>query len=217
MAFTLGIVLAAGESRRLPNKALLPLRDGRPAIMSAIDMVLGIPDIAHVVIVVSPGSIIPKIVKALYPTINTNNMEFVTQLQPKGVMDALGCVIRGMTCAVPYTRAIVTFCDNVYPKNDFIDIDGPSVSTRQVSSTELDFFDNETGLWTSREKSSNARREAIAGWYLLPIDCLLQCGYRDNFLDYLNWIEATPISRAAKGWHDIGTLAAYHKYWDEVV
>ena len=35
-----GIVLAGGLATRLPNKALLPIKNGKPAITSSIDLLL---------------------------------------------------------------------------------------------------------------------------------------------------------------------------------
>lgn len=189
-----GLVLAAGKSTRLSNKALMPMRNGRPVICSAIDFLLN-NDCYNVEVIVSPKSMIQAAIRHLYP-----NLIWTVQSEPKGVVHAIQCA---------YKRPgswLITFCDNIYPKGEKVPKSALNrASTRVIDSIELDGFD--LTKWVDREKRPVAK---LAGWVHLPYVHATIRG--DRLIDMLNnfFVESMPMDD--RGWHDIGTYPSYMEY-----
>jgi len=201
-----GIVLAAGEATRLPNKPLLPLRNGRPAITSAIDFCRRA-RCGRVVIVVGPNSAVPLVLQTLEPS----GLNYAVQREPDGVRDAI-------TCAANFVEdlALITFCDNVYDERDCgpeVGETAPLVSVRWRHPAQLDWYDFQKMRWQERE--SGSERWCLAGWYLLGREHI-EVGLSSQLtsVEYLNMIKAR--ARQVKGsWHEVGTAESYLDYWSE--
>ena len=76
-----GIVLAGGQATRLPNKPLLPLKNGKPVITSGIDLLLR-SDIKDIRVIVPPDSVIPAILDYTY---SSTYFKYVIQRAALGV------------------------------------------------------------------------------------------------------------------------------------
>lgn len=193
-----GLMLAAGESSRLPNKALLPLRNQKPVITSGIDMLLR--SGCHVIVVVlSPESLLSRILRALYPQ---HNFIFRYQDVPTGVGGALAAAKEA--CA-PFDDVVVTFCDNVFDEREAARGTAPCASVRRISGRELD--GHLQGMWLHRDQNP---LQKLAGWYILNPDHL-DTTIMDS-IDFLNSIQASAVNMDYP-WYDIGTLDAYQEYW----
>ena len=187
----LGVVLAAGESKRMPNKALLPIEGGRPAITSAIDFLHrhGLP----VMVVVSPDSAIPLVLDAMYP-----RLRYVVQQAACGPLHAMRLVPRE-------SRMVFTFCDNIYTGQ--LDTRSPIATVRDSDNPELDRYYKG---WVPRGSCG----VAFAGYIVCDPHHLDVPG--DTLLEWLNAIKAEPV-RKDDEWHDLGTLSSYKEYWNAIV
>jgi len=201
-----GLVLAGGEATRLPNKPLLPLKNGKPAITSGIDL-LRHSGITHITVVVPPGSAIPSILDYTYVT----NFKYVIQEAALGVPIAISQILPDDTFDFE-DKLVVVFCDNVYSHgtkiNDVnpvghtvIEIAGEPIKSKSLS------------RWCGRWMSSPQGNVCVAGWMVLDRDSLQWAHHFQSTIDFLNKIEAQPIYIEDKGWWDIGTPSAYAAYW----
>jgi hypothetical protein len=103
---SLGVVLAGGAATRLPNKPLLPLKNGKPAITSALDL-FNRHEVAKVAVVIPMWSAIPDVLDSLEYKIDF----FIEQRQPLGVLEALTHVVG---YANGLDNIVVSYSDNVF-------------------------------------------------------------------------------------------------------
>lgn len=207
----IGVVLAGGAATRLPNKALLPLRNGKPAVTSAIEL-LNRSGCGDVVLVVPPCSAIPYVVRSL-----GHRVRVIEQTEPNGVPAALDA-LRGLLNyrAAMMTEFVVAYCDNVYGADAHVPSELPAVPCHSVMS----------GLNPSKSKhlaryvNGTWVREApngmfVAGWMVLQSRDLLEAAQFNSTEGLLNFLNAEPVQIEDKYWWDIGTPDAYLSYWKE--
>lgn len=211
----LGIVLAAGEASRLPNKPLLPIGDDTIAIESAL---LFCTD-AHVdrTYVVQN---VTRVVERVLEMRGHEELEFLTQPAAYGVSDAISRVPTHAGDAV-----LVTFCDNVYPAGDLPRLkdylDTPEVdnvaSVRTVEGgEELDAWDEQGEKWVDRTQAKKSWPR-LAGWYVLTADAAASGRVNEESVEYLNRVGARGIILPTRDWCDIGTPEAYSKFLEKGV
>jgi hypothetical protein len=198
-----GIILAAGDASRLPDKPLLPLRDGRPAICSGIDLLLR-SDCNEVTVVTQPRSVIPRVLAR-----NFSGLRFAVQQQPVGVMDAICCGLPHSEC-----DALVTFCDNVFEESESV----PKhlfrhASVRTIASpgarAQLDYWD---GGWRVRRDNLSSSALCFAGWMVMP-SRKLWCCRSGSLIQCFNEHDVQPVHVHNKQWWDSGTPETYRNYW----
>jgi len=154
-----GIILAAGESTRLPSKVLLPISEQLIAIESAI--VMSQYCCAQTVVVCGCS----LVMDALKMRGWQNNISYVFQPKPLGVCDA---VARG-ACASLHDKCCVFFGDNIYPTADVnhikkcLGMSKKFASVREVDLPGLDGFTTSEG-WVSRKENPKLK---LAGWVSL--------------------------------------------------
>lgn len=196
-----GLVLAAGESARLPNKVLLPIADGRIAVESAIEFCWR-NGVSRVVVVMSPTSCLAPVL-----AMRRHNVLFVVQSEPLGPVDAMRCA-----ADFCYDEVLVTFGDNVY---DLVETpvysDGTRASVRKVPDvTNLDGWDDSTNTWKCRSENFS---HAFAGWVTThKRDLWGHC----SFVDWLTRAKAEVYISAGYQWADIGTPESYLTYLKEL-
>lgn len=197
-----GVMLAAGGSTRLPNKALLPIKNGKPCIVSGLELLERSCQRVHVV--TSPPSCIPSVIEGMseYGMLDSlGNYDVVYQERALGVVDALRCLRFGLDDIV-----VVTFCDNVFDDHEVVPLRPllPYASVRKVEGA-LDGHDGER--WVDRSSKPEWK---LAGWFVLR-QVHIDIGGTTS-VDFLNRIEAKPVAMPYE-WHDIGTMDAYKEYW----
>jgi len=191
----IGILLAGGNATRLPNKVLLPQRDGRPVIFSGLDYLLRHhADPVHVV--VPPSSVIVDVIAAHYPEANLN---FVYQPEASGVGDAINQV--GARGAV-----MIVMADNIYPPNETVPAAAPAAVVRRVPAWRLPHLVRlgADGLLT---RTGPGRLALTSPWIIIVGGKPLSPeGWPD-----LNGARFIELPTA--GWWDIGTHDTYAAYW----
>ena len=197
-----GIVLAGGLATRLPNKALLPIKNGKPAITSSIDLLLrsGIKDIT---IVVSPVSPIPSILNVYYD----RPFKFVVQPAAEGYINAIKSVLFNSQTT---DKMVVTCCDNVYDESEkVIDREGSYACVRELPAWQtigLAKYDDSLGKWFNVASSYTC----FAGYVVFHQACLIDT---NSVVENFNMLRMEAVQCPAKGWFDIGTLENYITYW----
>ena len=197
-----GIVLAGGLATRLPNKALLPIKNGKPAITSSIDLLLrsGINDIT---IVVSPVSVIPSVLNTYYD----RPFKFAVQLVAEGYINAIK--------SVPYDlqstyKIVVTCCDNVYDESEkVIHEEGSYACVRELPAWQtigLAKYDDSLDKWFNVASSCTC----FAGYAVFHQARLIDT---NSVVDNFNELSMPAVPCPAEGWFDIGTLENYITYW----
>lgn len=200
-----GIMLAAGESTRLPNKALLPIAGGMPCIMSGLGL-LKRSGAQRITIVISPDSCIPQVLKGLYD----DSLEYVVQPKALGVPDALS-QLKGIS---DDDTLMVTFCDNVFVEEECIPWGiCPSAAVREMSPSnhQLDGWTKVNKCWVLRTYYTPLK---LAGWYVIKGEHLLMVESPESSIVFLNSIEAEAMF-INHPWWDIGTMNSYKEYWRE--
>jgi len=199
-----GILLAAGAATRLPNKALMPIGDGKIAIESGLSL-LAYNGCHPITIVVGPHSHIPSILEMRGWRLP---LSFAVQSSPTGCMDAI-------RAANPKKRFCVAFCDNVYDYTERIP-DEPCVSVRQVDNSQLDWWDPSAeggrGRWKARPKPASAL--AFAGWAVMGPGMLQ---YGGPLVSVFNACGVKATLRADSSWRDIGTSEQYQFYLEDKI
>ncbi len=203
-----GIILAAGDATRLPNKPLLPLRNCQPVITSGIHL-LRRSGCGRVVVVVPNESPLQAIL-SVFP--GTTGLTFVEQFTANGVADALRTVLPHVGLD---DELIVTFCDNVFTDEEVVPESpveqGPFAAVRRLEpriAYHLDkWVDNE---WVYR--SVTGVDACLAGWYRIFGHNLQEATPDRNGIEFLNAIGAD-AHFVDLPWWDIGTPAMYKEYW----
>ena len=194
----LGLMLAAGEATRMPNKPFLPIdADGTTAIGTGIAF-LG-RWCEHTCVVTRANSLVKPVLGMLgYEAI------YVEQIYP-GVTGAIASAV----AVGDWNEVLVAFCDNVYSPKEQIARDRnswPTVSVRERASAQLDGWDG--SQWVSRNVIT---RRKIAGWLLLDIEDIMTARSHNSLVKFLNAINAKP-HECSLPWHDIGTEESYLDY-----
>lgn len=204
-----GIVLAAGEATRMPNKLLLPDLMGGIVLQSAVRFCEARCD--TVIIVVPPSSTIMCVLKAL----GHNGLLDIVQPEPKGVVEALqrcGTLTREK-------EVLITFGDNLYDPRERVESYGASYRTFDklrdsvASFAQLDVFNRRLQKWQYREESVVDFPDRFGGWiYLRPTD-LQRLDATMHTHQLLNSY-ASPLKPGLREafWMDVGTPEAYDRY-----
>lgn len=200
-----GVVLAAGLATRMPNKALLPLKNGRPAITSSIDLLLR-SKIDDVVVVIPENSVVPDVLDAVYGCLSPS---FVVQSGALGYPNAVGHALRDRE---PADVVVVTCCDNVYSNDETVLLTELTnvACTRRVPYWRASQLAKWSALhaWT-KDGPSRVCFAGYAVFYGLSVD---QCHYTTT-VDMLNALRVEPLPQLLGDWYDIGTVETYTAYW----
>lgn len=233
-----GIILAAGDATRMPNKHLLPIKKDLLAIESSIRL-LTLSCINNIIIVVQEDSLLPKILPqrmAGWP-----RLKYVTQKRSvkKSYFHAVWVAVTAAQLYEQEDAAIcITCCDNVYPEDERVNKEAlykcPSdilVCTRTFPidiAKHLTVLDS-TESWTRgiidatniAEYQLTHGYECFAGYAMVKnlkgFMKIVQhaIGYGAGTEAVLNALKALPLNVPAAGWYDIGTPETYAKYWNE--
>lgn len=181
-----GVILAGGAATRLPNKPLLPRREGGCVIDSSVEYLLhqGIKDIT---VIVPPNSVITDYLMARYDHLN-----FIEQPNATGVEDALN---------LTSGSRMICVADNIYPKEEPWTEEG--VVVRPVPA------------WRARHLATLLNGRYQRGRYesglALTTPWMLPDMRFTNLLPQLQKLMVLEGRR--EGWWDIGTPEAYAAYW----
>jgi hypothetical protein len=208
----IGIVLAAGESTRLPHKALLPSEHG-----TVIEENLGLLEdvCTEIHVTYTDLSIIPMFLEAR----GWKNLHFIRQDFHDGFAYALCDAIH--TIGNQHAKYCILACDNIFPKGEKIETGlTPTACVREINSEEaqhLDRWNPVTQRWMDRKDAS---KDSVYLSFTLPLviewkHTTLACSHEPT-ADFLNRIKAIPIKKAHIGWHDIGTIESYITYLKEL-
>ena len=204
----LGIVLAAGESTRLPGKVLLPTRKG-PVVQSAIDLCRR-SGCLNTITVISRKEWDDEGV--LFNYLNSGVERMCPQDAARGVIDAIRCATRDIVWPDEY---LVTFGDNVYDERETADaLDCASV--RRVEAPNADQLDGWEewplkGAWADRGRLPQLK---FAGWLHLSREKLERLVAASDFLiPAMNAARVRPHVVERMQWWDIGLPEAYSHYW----
>lgn len=198
----IGVVLAGGAATRLPNKPLLPLRNGRPAVFSSIDLFRrsGIGDI---VVVVPPLSVIPNVVGS--------EVSYAIQREPLGVPHAVSVAIDRDLPGDTYVA--VSCCDNVYSeKSQVVTSRYATVADNLPPYKAASLSGYECGKYKERVFSGTY----IAGWFCAEASAWLAARPNQRTVDWLNEQAIKPSvmnKDEQEDWWDIGTQDTYLRYW----
>jgi hypothetical protein len=205
----LGAVLAGGDATRLPNKALLPLRNGLPMITSAIELCVRNNCTGAPLVIVRPDSLILSILHTWQ-----YGVRYREQKEPRGLIDAILVATRsfGPQLQLLFREGneefLITFCDNYYDCNELIPVTAkpPCVAVRDVKKG------HGKDLGTYRGKT-------IAGWLLLnraSLQLVSDCCPQMKLEDWLEAMDAQPIEMPSNlEWWDLGTKETYKNYWED--
>jgi NDP-sugar pyrophosphorylase family protein len=212
-----GIVLAGGESTRLPMKALAPISASKLAVESSIDFLnrSGC-DVLRRIVIVSPynNTVISHVLKQRGHKYNYIN-------QSRGVSTATGAMLEAWR-QYPADEYLITFCDNIYPDSWTV---GPSHSSRAEISAlyspnpQLDRVGSDDKI--RRRGTGFDHMPAFAGYALLSSLFISKVANEVNgktpFIDLLNMFDLLVRPMQHKGWHDIGTPESYFTYLKEIL
>lgn len=201
-----GILLAGGQAKRLPNKAILPLHCGKPVIYSSFLYFFrnGITDIT---VVVPKDSAIPDIVNKFCSGFGPLN--FIEQHEPDGVIPAIKEPLYFMR---DDEEAMVLCCDNVYPTDERYDgPGGPSICFRKVS------YQESKELVCIRPDGVFARGGSDMA-LTTPWIVNRKVFANTSELEMIPFLNAYPdvfkrVTMSRNGWRDIGTLDSFKEYW----
>lgn len=192
----LGVVLAAGDSTRLPGKLLLPTRDGA-VTKSAVDFCRRSGCCSVTAIVRAIGSPVWT-----YLARACGVESFVEQPVALGVTHALSLV------RVRADEVLVTFADNVY--GDAIALEECGASVRAVVAPNADQLDGWDGRkWVDRSQIPFLK---FAGWWLASQEMLKAVARHTSLMGAFNELGVKPV-QVDGPWWDIGTSEAFDYYW----
>lgn len=210
----IGVILAAGEATRLPNKPLLPLRGGKILIESALDFLRPCDEI---VVVVREGSVLPLVglMRGWRGTIS-----FV----PQQGQDVGSAIRSGVQLLDDGDQVVVAFADNLYGHEDrvvlqqvcarahmnimrFATVRQPAVEL----TSQLDYWCTTTYKWCVRGGIHGSKEWALAGFLCAQAVIFKQFG--DTMCGSLNRLDFRPeMITCAVGWRDLGTVESYREY-----
>lgn len=215
-----GVILAAGEATRMPNKCLLPLSRGETNSWVIMDsarlfversLLRMKSDETEKLLVVTPRSTLN--LWALRST-QFNTWRYVNQPRGRGVVDA---VMRAAMTARE-GMLLVAFGDNVYPSSEVCEsLHAPGATVRSVDQTkypwakELDAYMTYEKKWVGRP--GPAKSLSLAGWAVFHVEYLMNLEEEPKTLvDLLNTLNIQPREYSANGWCDCGTEEGYMTY-----
>lgn len=203
----LGIVLAAGNATRMPNKQLLPLTNGEIAIESSINF-LRRSGCDQVVCVLSPtGDVILEVLRNRKWDISADGIVPILQPRPTGAIDAIQRCL-----AFTNKSVLVTFCDNVYDEKERFELWGnPNMhaSVRKSKNQDLDTWNPRTDTWGGRNELLTWK---FGGWLYIPDRKVLEDDYHgDELIDFMREHKCRGL-KCDESWHDIGTIKSYREY-----
>jgi hypothetical protein len=210
-------VLAGGKATRLPNKPLLPLKDGSLVIESGLHM-LNRTGIERVLIVVPPNSPLPDILEARRDRSVERrfDVEYVVQPEANGVPSAIACAGE---CIDTREELMVVCCDNVFPDDYAAPVDQlePFKDLQQVQSLpqwQSMHLSRYTGQWSRRGWGMDS---CVAGWLKVARPTAMHGRSHAEMVDFLTACDVKPYSddnlRRGDGWWDVGVADSYARYW----
>jgi hypothetical protein len=187
------VILAAGESTRLPNKLMLPRHDSGVVLEYALEYAAAHCD--EVCLVANPHD------SPLWTYAQRWPVTRVAQTTPRGVVDAIRI---GANWA--RTKSIlVLFGDNVYHLDEVPPPEGGHATVRYFPNRhDLDGWD---GQWVDRKADVDLR---LAGSIMLDRDSAVAMP-DGSLVDALNAMRISPCQRDTN-WQDLGTLSEYTRY-----
>jgi NDP-sugar pyrophosphorylase family protein len=188
----------------MPNKPLLPIRDGDIVIESAIRWLKEVNDIDDIVVVIDPTRIVQRVLHKR----GWVDLKYVVQPEAYGVSDAIA-----RAAPLVGDRAVVAFGDNIYSPKEIIDsktLRTPCASIRRIASNQLDYYAGER--WCMRNDEAGTQMK-LAGWLLLDREHMESGTVDESLVAMLNRIKATGIPFTHE-WHDVGTVDSYTRYLD---
>lgn len=200
---TTGIVLAAGEATRLPNKPLLPIEHRQIVIESALFFCDDHCD--ETLVVVNTDGIIEQLLIRR----GWQDLTFIVQPKAYGVCDAFA---RAACCAA-HDHIMVTFGDNVYPVEK-ISMPVTGASVRKSNNPELDecmsHLVKDQTTWVKRG-STTVDPWKLLGWVQLPKKVAVLGEVDQTLIEFLNDHSIQGIW-SDKTCHDVGTVVSYLEY-----
>lgn len=199
MSMKLGVVLAAGEAKRLPNKALLPIENGQLAIESAINFCKA-SGCDEIVVVVDCNYLVPLVLQK-----RGHCLRYTVQPRAVGVCDAIN---RAAALLDPNGKMLVSFCDNIYREVETAwHNPRPTACIREAPNGHLDGWDGEK--WVERNVKTKFK---LAGWLRMPYATAIN--FDGSLVDQLNEHRFKAEVSSVR-WHDIGTVDSYRRYLSE--
>jgi len=193
---TTGIVLAAGEATRFPNKLLLPIAHDRIVIESAINWLKAVTK--HITVVVPLGDVLREVLTA-----RGHDLHYVTQPVARGVPDAI------QLCA-GYVRdhALVTFGDNVYDWETVRAYETYGTVRKYEHDADMDGWCGPYG-WV--ERGHPDKTLTFAGHMLLSRWQMEQADETQSTVRFMNEIKLCHELSESR-WYDLGTPERYLRY-----
>lgn len=213
-----GIILAAGEATRLPNKPLLPLHGGKILIESALDL---FKHMDSIVVVIREGSLLPYIGNSR----QWKSRGDIAFIQQRSYWPGVGGAVHSGADVLNDTDNVcVAFCDNLYHVKDRELLDKlcayksglpHRVATvrqpRQEHTAMLDYWSSREGKWCVRGGMHGSQEWALAGFLFAQAVIFKQFG--DTMTGSLNRLEVRPEHITGdKNWRDLGTVDSYREY-----
>lgn len=211
----IGVVLAAGDATRLPNKLLLPTHECRPMILSGIEY-LRRNKVEEIRVVVPPDGAVKHFLKRYYT--GNQSVRLITQVSPKGVFNAIK---HGILKDDSADETLVIVCgDNVYPALEKIPtVNPPFVVARRVPADRakhLVQWDPVVYRWI-RNGSPTSDPICLTTPWVFNVgevrDLHLENCAMDRMDDILNECIVDPTEMPTDGWWDLGTYETFREYW----
>jgi hypothetical protein len=196
----IGVLLAGGAATRLPNKALLPMKDLRPVCFSGVDY-LKRHNVNYIAVITPPNSVIVDILEDYYPAVN---FAFNYQAEPTGVGDAINLV------KCDKTMGMIVMADNIYPPDEVIhesNMSRPYVVIRQVPAWRLPHL--------VCVKTNGRFTRSGPGYAALSTPWVINVG-EEMFASQEAWPDLQGVARLTMPgglWWDVGTPETYAAYW----
>lgn len=211
----IGIVLAAGNATRLPNKLLLPMHNCRPLILSSVEY-LRANNVEEIRVVVSQDSAVEPFLRRYYG--DKHRIRCITQTMPKGVVNG---ILTGILEDDHWKKKLVVVCgDNVYPAHEKTPrLRPPFVVGRRVPrvrARHLVQWDHRVCRWVRSEFPTRDPICLTTPW-VFTVEQMrsveLDKIEPDRMEDMLNLCSVTLAELPINGWWDIGTHDMFMAYW----
>lgn len=193
----IGILLAGGAATRLPNKPLLPQRNGKPVCLSGLDYLFR-HGVEYVNVVVPPSSVIVDVIASHY---HSEKLNFIYQAEPSGVGDAINLALQD--------DSLIVAADNIYPREEVFKLPKRFNRTvavlRQVEAWRIPHLVR-MGLNGNLTRSGPGVLALTSPWYVSKYFHFSSEGWPD-------FNEGSFIELPSAGWWDIGTPETYSAYW----
>lgn len=211
----IGVILAAGNATRLPNKLLLPTRDYRPLILSSVEY-LRTKKVREIRVVVAPNNAVELFLERYYR--GKHNIRCLTQADPKGVIDA---IMHGIQQDDPGEEKVVIVCgDNIYPPHEIIPREKPPfVVARRVPPNRAKHLVRWEPRFESWMRTGTPCRDplCLTTPWVFTVEQMRSVELHrlglDRMEDLLNFCCLRPTEVPHNGWWDIGTYDMFMEYW----